>query len=516
MTARNKPPAHRIYNRSGSPLLLHLPVQAGATQAIKKGEICKLRDPSDLSTYPIIPATTDDTGFVPLIANEEQKATDAARVMQFILPTPDVAFEFALNTATAVKMGDKIAIHDSQTVKVASSNAVGAAVAAPLADSTWQSVSACFVVFGLARAEAVKYFPFAGSAVAGAVDGLADMDDVGSISYTDTAILVADGDSYEEVTLSGAITMTNAGVTTIQSGVVANSMLADKVRKLTFTAMGTLGIDNDGARTNGGGVHGGSGVTLTEQTAALAKIQDGASYANLSASAGEAGYTGAYQLFPDSPAADDRVYFGGAVPFCELAIDMSATVQTYDEAGVLAWEYWDGSSWSALTIVHDGTGSTAQTGQYFAEQDGAMSFVPPSDWAACEVDGQEAYWIRAEIQADKADNITQVGLTNSKEHELVTPTDAFLCPNDGVVTALRLSDFASTLHTTADVKFVLVNFTTGACTAALTFAQDIAVDYWSGLSLAVSAGDALGVLVTQEDGTNEVTNAVFEATVTVA
>jgi len=261
MTARNKPPAHRIYNRSGSPLLLHLPVQAGATQAIKKGEICKLRDPSDLSTYPIIPATTDDTGFVPLIANEEQKATDAARVMQFILPTTDVAFEFALNTATAVKMGDKIAIHDSQTVKVASSNAVGAAVAAPLADSTWQSVSACFVVFGLARAEAVKYFPFAGSAVAGAVDGLADMDDVGSISYTDTAILVADGDSYEEVTLSGAITMTNAGVVTLAAvSKTKNIPLTEFLKDNLVTELGTAGD-----ATNLGlvaGTHGSASPTL--------------------------------------------------------------------------------------------------------------------------------------------------------------------------------------------------------------------------------------------------------------
>jgi hypothetical protein len=88
--------------------------------------------------------------------------------------------------------------------------------------------------------------------------------------------------------------------------------------------------------------------TATEQAAALAKCLDGSSYANLAVTAAEAGYTANYQLFPDTPVAGDAVLFGGAVPFAQLGIDMSATVCVYDAAGVVGWDYWNGSAWADL------------------------------------------------------------------------------------------------------------------------------------------------------------------------
>jgi hypothetical protein len=517
MTAVNKAISYKCFGGRTAPIYLDLPVQAGSTQAIKQGEICKLRDPTDYSTYPIIPVSASDTGAIFIIACEEQAATDEARLLRFALCTADVAFEIDLDSATQVKMGDKIALNGSQSVTVSASNTVGAAVATPVnATPTWQSVSSAWVCFGLARAEAVKYFPFAGQAVSGTLNGLDDMDDVGSIAYTAGKILVADGDSYEEVAVSGDVTLSSAGAVTIASGAVENSMLADKSRQWVMHVMGTLGIDNDGANTNGAGLHGGSGVTLTEQAAALCKVLDGSSYANLAAAGSEAGYTSNYQLLPDAPAAADAVFFGGAVPFCELALDMSATACTYDEASCITWKYWDGSAWSALTIVQDGTDADDASGGRPFQQDGAISFIPPSDWASTTVDSQAGYWIKAEVAADKNDNITQVGLTNSKEHELVTVTDPFLAPNDGTISAIRIADFAGTLHTAADVKFLLINLTTGAHTGELTFSQDQATDFWSGLSLEVSDGDELGLLITQEDGTNEVTNAALELEVTLS
>ena len=230
MAARNKPPSYRIHARTAQPIVIELPVQVGSTQAIKIGEICKLRDPSDIASYPIIPVSGNDTGAIFLIACEEQAATDEARNIKFWLPTTDVSFYFALNAATAVKMGDKIQIHDSQTLKVSSAYTIGAAVATPLADASWQSVSIVEAVFGLARAEAVKHFPFAGCAVAGTVAGLDDMDDVGTLAYTAGKILVADGDSYEEVAVSGDVTLAYGGAITVAKildganvGVVADS-----------------------------------------------------------------------------------------------------------------------------------------------------------------------------------------------------------------------------------------------------------------------------------------------------
>ncbi|HUT60120.1 MAG TPA: hypothetical protein VNA25_19915, partial [Phycisphaerae bacterium] len=83
----------------------------------------------------------------------------------------------------------------------------------------------------------------------------------------------------------------------------------------------------------------------------------------------------------------------------------------------------------------------------------------------------------------------------------------------GTITNLRASDLATTLHTATDVKFILMNFTTGGHSGELTWAQDLRVCSWSSLSLDVNAGDILGVVVTQEDGTNEITNALLEITI---
>ena len=58
-----------------------------------------------------------------------------------------------------------------------------------------------------------------------------------------------------------------------------------------------------------------------------------------------------------------------------------------------------------------------------------------------------------------------------------------------------------------------MNFTTGAHSGELTFAQEKRQDRWTGLTLAVTRGDILGVLCTQEDGTNEVINAVVQLTI---
>jgi hypothetical protein len=155
-----------------------------------------------------------------------------------------------------------------------------------------------------------------------------------------------------------------------------------------------------------------------EQAAAYCKGDDGGSFANIATISGEAGYTSNYQLFPDAPADGDALYLGAAATFDRVIMDMSATVQVYDEAGVLAWQYYNGSAWASLNHIEDGTGSTATTGAYFGEQDGLMSFEKPSDWGLATIDSQSAYWIRAVIQADKADNMTTSGLTNSVEHKI--------------------------------------------------------------------------------------------------
>jgi len=146
------------------------------------------------------------------------------------------------------------------------------------------------------------------------------------------------------------------------------------------------------------------------------------------------------------------------------------------------------------------------------QRDGAITFVPPTDWASTTVNTQAAYWIRARCNVTV--DITQIPLTDSKEHLVVSPVDGPTMPYAATITGIRLIDAAATLHTTADVKFILMDFTKGTNTAALTFAQDKRQDSWGTLTMECDAGDVLGVLVTQEDGTNEVTDATLELKVT--
>ena len=64
------------------------------------------------------------------------------------------------------------------------------------------------------------------------------------------------------------------------------------------------------------------------------------------------------------------------------------------------------------------------------------------------------------------------------------------------------------------MKFILVNFTTGATSGELTFPQDKRSDSWGSLTLSVADGDKLGIVVTQEDTSAEVTNPVLDLHVT--
>jgi hypothetical protein len=303
------------------------------------------------------------------------------------------------------------------------------------------------------------------------------------------------------------------------SGSVTNAELADKDRVWAMAVLGTWAIDGDGVATNGAGMAGCvvADLTLTEAASTFCKSYDGtnAEFQDLATSSAGADMTNDYQFFSDTKADNDAVYFGGAVPFCEMAIDMSATVQNYT-GDALTWEYYNGTTWATLTLVYDGTDATAQDGLRSFGRDGAISFIPPATWASSTVDSQAAYWIRARISTT-ANIGANEGQTNSVEHKIVTPDSGFVCPQDGSITSIRLIDGASTLHTTADVKFILMNFTTGAHSGELTFGQDRRGDTFavSG-GLAVNDGDILGVLVTQEDGTAEVTNAVLELAVTIS
>lgn len=339
----------------------------------------------------------------------------------------------------------------------------------------------------------------------------------------DTIITLNDAGDYVElvaVNIAGALRWRESGdVERVDTEIGAaqadaTAALADAVEAKEqiwpMAVFGAWAIDGDGAETNGAGMVG-TTPTLTLQAAALAKCDNGGVFGNLGAGP-LAGYTNNWQLYPDAPLNNDAFYCGAAVEFCEMALDMSATVQVSTGACITP-EYWNGAAWAALTIVRDGTSAAAQDGTRPFERDGAIAFIPPADWATTTIDGQLAYWIRFRVST-QANMGVALGQTNAENHSIVTPNGGFVARQAGTITTIRLCDGAAALHTTADVIFILMNYTTGESTAALAFSQDIRCQRFTGLSLAVAVGDVLGVLVTQEDGVAEPSGVFLELGVT--
>ena len=124
MAAVNRQPWVRNDGGDKKPLRILMPVDAGSSAPIKRGEICKVGENTSGRPAPV-DATSDTTNLV--IADAEQKSADAARMLPFIVPRPDDIFEFALNSSRAVVVGETYGLHSSDmsfTLAYATSNVV--------------------------------------------------------------------------------------------------------------------------------------------------------------------------------------------------------------------------------------------------------------------------------------------------------------------------------------------------------------------------------------------------------
>jgi len=247
--------------------------------------------------------------------------------------------------------------------------------------------------------------------------------------------------------------------------------------------------------------------TGTEQAAALCKVYNStaAAYENLADSADLGDdVTNDYQPWPDAAdeAIGDMVYFGGAVPFGQIAFTIT-TGAVYGAADSVGWEYYNADgSWDSLTsaIIYDGSGSNATDGTYSFEQTGTMTIVPPQDWGSSDVDGQTAYWIRAKLL--KAQVTTTSVFTS--EHDFNIPDTGYVAARTGVINGVSLLDTSDTPHSANDIEFYVINTTNGESSGVCAFPQDITTyDFAFPHSVRVSAGDKLAIVCTQEDETNE-------------
>lgn len=115
----------------------------------------------------------------------------------------------------------------------------------------------------------------------------------------------------------------------------------------------------------------------------------------------DAGDTGDadFSPFPGSESVDDYVTFGAEEPFTTMAFDYANG--TAGVGGVVAWEYWNGTTWQALTGVTDETsGFTAA-----AADDLKVTWAQPSDWNPRKIsEGPALYYVRARIKTAYSTN----------------------------------------------------------------------------------------------------------------
>jgi hypothetical protein len=121
--ATNKVAWVKNLNGSPGPLIMKGLFQAGATQAVKKGEILEL----DSGNW--IPLNADQSmAGVIAVANEEIKSGDRAGYYEIIVPRPGDVFEFELATAAATAVGTALYYSTSQKLAASGSNILAYAV----------------------------------------------------------------------------------------------------------------------------------------------------------------------------------------------------------------------------------------------------------------------------------------------------------------------------------------------------------------------------------------------------
>lgn len=309
------------------------------------------------------------------------------------------------------------------------------------------------------------------------LDGAITLDDDGTITDASDETTI----TQDTITLAAATKINLDGTTDI-----TGYNLTGLVDLVTLGLKGTVAIDSFPFNN----------VTNVEAAAAYCKVYDASdTYYNLATSSSGGGYSNNYQLFPDTEAENDAVYFGAASPFGCIYTDVSATNATYG-ADSITWEYYNGS-WTALTIIYDHTDSDDQDGDRPFQEDGYTLFSAPSDWTATEVDSQSAYWIRARCNATV--NITQIPLLDSHEHYTITAAGGSEIPFDCTLSRARINwDTVST--GTADTKVILHNVTTGESSAQLTITKALREAEIADLGVTVSANDTLTWFVSQVDG----------------
>lgn len=125
----------------------------------------------------------------------------------------------------------------------------------------------------------------------------------------------------------------------------------------------------------------------------------------------EYAYDGNDETGVQVPADDeDDLYVGDDDPFDIVNYaNISLTLNTDPTSQSV--RYWNGSSWASGTILADTTKSDGATWG----QNGSIRWERQDDWAKCEVNGQNKYWLRFNFGEDLSDDLTLFEVTVTQE-----------------------------------------------------------------------------------------------------
>ncbi|MCY3959401.1 MAG: hypothetical protein OXG65_14055 [Chloroflexi bacterium] len=154
----------------------------------------------------------------------------------------------------------------------------------------------------------------------------------------------------------------------------------------------------------------------TNPTAVLRTGDSGQTYADLTDAVSDAD-AGTYGHLDSLGAANDGAWLlvGGKAPFAAVSIKMNSAAN--GNAAELAAEFWNGSAWTSMDGLSDGT---AQDGKTLA-RDGDVRFEEPGSWRRATINGVEAFWLRLTV-GSALDSSTRINELAVRE---VRKADAF-------------------------------------------------------------------------------------------
>ena len=126
---------------------------------------------------------------------------------------------------------------------------------------------------------------------------------------------------------------------------------------------------------------------------------------------------------------NDAFYVGSTSVFG--AVQFVITTNAVAETWVITWEYWDGSAWSALGGVVDGTAGLKTLGT------NRLSFTVPGDWTPVEADGSvpgQFYHVRGRVSVGAVPAVRPLASTVSPIILVTDGTGGFIVVGTNDVT----------------------------------------------------------------------------------